>query len=376
MKKRLALLLGILLVLTAAFAACSQPAPTTRQSRWGEGTETHTFKITRADFAENGGFNTYPRTFKIKGDDGQVKDTTYTCFKDDLITSTETIWMNGLDELRPVDVSGTFVMTVKYETTSYRVETEQTLYCQYETAKLNELNCSDKFAALDVTDKEENPFTDNDGCTVLRSVTKTDLVFANDDKQLPVSSVTENDGYYIGKTAQTVSKYKYETTYDFANKKVSVKKDGGEAVERSLKGECIDASQMLVYIRSMDKSSNAFQDNPSVSVYDPITDSTTSATFALNRKVNLLMNNDGQEAVIIANAVTVAVGGAPFMAQYNLPDLTGESYGNGYDFLPVTAGKRCKYTALKFRRGWFSYEPQPNEEYVGVINAAKLKNAE
>lgn len=374
MKKRLALLLGVFLVLTAVFAACSQPAATARHTRWSETGEKYTFKITMSDFATEGSslFKSYTRNFNLKGDNDQVTDTAVTCYKDDVITSTEGIWMSGWDQLRPVDADGTYTVDVKYEATSITVETKQTLYSQYKTEDLTKLDCLQTVSKCDVTAKEENPFTNNEGRTTLRSVTETSVVFANDAKQLPISSVTENHGYYIGQIAQSLSDYKYETTYDFANKKVSVKKDGGEAEERAIKGECIDANQLLTYVRSLDKSSAAFQDSPSVAVYDVTTNNVSTASFALKREFNLLFDNNGQEAVVSVNAVTVAVGGMPFMAQYNLPDLT--KLGDGFDYLPLSADRRCKYTTVKFRSGWYSYELQPDEYYQHAIDEARIKS--
>lgn len=327
-----------------------------------------------SDFATEGSslFKSYTRNFNLKGDNDQVTETAVTCYKDDVITSTEGIWMSGWDQLRPVDADGTYTVDVKYEATFITVETKQTLYSQYKTEDLTKLDCLQTVSKCDVTAKEENPFTNNEGRTTLRSVTETSVVFANDAKQLPISSVTENHGYYIGQIAQSLSDYKYETTYDFANKKVSVKKDGGEAEERAIQGECIDANQVLTYVRSLDKSSAAFQDSPSVAVYDVTTNNVSTASFALKREFNLLFDNNGQEAVVSVNAVTVAVGGMPFMAQYNLPDLT--KVGDGFDYLPLSADRRCKYTTVKFRSGWYSYELQPDEYYQQAIDTVRIKS--
>ena len=129
---------------------------------------------------------------------------------------------------------------------------------------------------------------------------------------------------------------------------------------------------MLTYVRSLDKSSAAFQDSPSVAVYDVTTNNVSTASFALKREFNLLFDNNGQEAVVSVNAVTVAVGGMPFMAQYNLPDLT--KVGDGFDYLPLSADRRCKYTTIKFRSGWYSYELQPDEYYQQAIDTVRIKS--
>lgn len=370
MKKRLALLIGVLLVATLVFAACSQPAETVRQVRWAE-SETHTFKITLSDFAESESklFNSYTKKVLQNGDGEELTEKDVTCYKDDMITSSESLVMANGDQIRPVDADGTFTLSIKQDTpTTWKLETHQVIYSQYETETLQKLDCLDTLKEC-VAKAEENPFTNNDGRTTLRSETNSTVIFANDATQLPVSSVSENRGFYIGKIAQAVSNYKYETTYDFSKKKVSVKLNDGEAEERSISGNCIDANQFLLYVRSFDKSSAAFKNNPSVAVYDVTTNSVTTAAFALNRQFNLILAN-GEETVIPVNTVLSTVGGIPFMAQYNLPDMT--TVGEGHDFLPESGSKRCKYTTVKFRSGWYSYELQLDEGLQQAVNAIKL----
>lgn len=381
MKKRFALLLGVLLILVAAFASCGQAAATDKRPRWAA-SETYTFNITLSDFASQGAslFNNYSRQFSKTGEDGKVTTTTLTCYKDDIISSNEAAIMNSSDQLRPVDVSGTYTLKVKEEGTNWKATTDQIIYSQYETATLRELGCLDLFNGSDrnVTDKDENPFENDSERITLRSETKSEVIFGNDDDQLPVSSYTKNVGYYIGKTAQVESAYEYETTYDIAGKKVSVKKNGGEAQERSLNiannAKLIDANQLLLYIRSLDKSDNAFQSVPSVAVYDVTSDSVLYASFTLNRQFNLKIDNaDATETILSVNAVNATVGGMPFIAQYNLPDITGT--GSGYDYLPISGGKRSRYTTVKFRSGWYSYEIQPDEEFKQTLDAVKVTGA-
>lgn len=374
MKKRLALLIGVLLILSAVFAACGQPAATERFARWKEG-ETYTFNITMADFTADGNplFSTYTRRVKEKGSEG--KESNVTCYKDNAITSTENVVLAGGDQIRPKDAKGTYKFSIINDTsTTRKLVTEQIIYSQYETSKLQELNCLDKLKDCEVK-SDENPFADNNGRTTLRSETRTEVVFANDASQLPKSSVMENKGFYIGELHQGISNYKYETTYDFDNVKVTVKKDNGEAEERKLNlskgGNCIDAAQLILYVRSLDKSSAAFADTPSVSVYDVTTNSISTASFAINRSVNVILNDNGSEAVAELDLVSVTVGGMPFMSQYNLPDLTSID-GNAYDYLPISGDKRCKYTTVKFRSGWYSYELAVTDDYQKTLDAIKL----
>ena len=154
MKKRIAILLGLILVLSAAFAACSQPAATAKAVRI-DGNETHTFKISIADFADAGStpFNVYTKKINQKNEDGTTTETTLTARKDEVIMSGEVNLMNNSDQIRPLDASGTYTVNIDDTTnaTTVTVTTEQILYCQYETAKLQELNCLETVKKYNVT---------------------------------------------------------------------------------------------------------------------------------------------------------------------------------------------------------------------------------
>lgn len=353
MKKRIALLLVVLVACTAMFAACSK-TPTTRSVRWAEN-ETYTYNISLADFKTGDGNETSFATYEHGGK---------TYMKDTMISSQELNSISDAKELRPVDVKGTFVMTISSpNSTTTKFSTEQVMYSQYDTSKLNELKCLDVLKDCVIApDSEENPFANNNGRTTLKSVMTTWVTFDCEDsetKQTPIASFTENKGFYIGKEAQEISNYKYEATYDFDKRVVSVKVNDGEAVERKLnlkKGAtCIDANQLLLYVRSMDKSSAAFSDSPSVSVYSVVSNSLATATFGLTREFNAVLRNGDSDHYAVVNCVAVAVGGTPFMTQLNLPDISG--VGDGYDCLMgVGASKVCKYSTIKFRAGWNSYE--------------------
>lgn len=373
MKKTIALLIGALLLLTGVFAACSTSV-TSKTVRW-EDNESYTFNITLADFTDSnsGTFNPYDCT--VKKEDNT--DATIVCYKD-LGTTQEAAMFSSYDQICPVDVKGTYTMNLSLDTTTSRkLETKQVIYSQYETAVLELLGCLNTLKAY-VVSGADNPFENNEGRTTLRSETTSVVVFSNDADQLPVSSVKENKGFYIGKLHQGVSDYKYETTYDVANRKVSVKKDGGEAVERKLGiakgGSCIDAGQVLLYLRSLDKSSNAFADTPSVAVYDPVTNTVANAMFSLERNFYAVLNNGGSNFYASVHAAYVTVGGRPFLAEFNLPNLTEEGEDKqSFDFIPATgAGKTCKYTTIKFRSGWYSYEL--SEYNADVLSAIDLHN--
>lgn len=375
MKKRIALLLFALLVLVAVFSSCNRAAATNHPARWEEN-ESYTFNITLADFETDSSKTDLfkQHTVPVINDDGTEKQ--ISCYKDSEITQ-EKILMSGMDEVRPVDVKGTFAMDLVFDTSDTRkLTTNQVLYSQYETKTLQDLDCLEELKDYDVTDKEENPFDDNNGRTTLKSTTVTWVIFNNKSSQQPVKSVKENTGFYIGKIHQGKSNYKVETTYDFDNRKITVKKDDGEATEKKINNgvACIDASQILLYIRSLDKTSAGFQSTPSVTVYEPVTDTMYTATFALNREFNAILNNNGENVGAKVHCVTVAVGNRPFMTQFNLPDLTktGENE-QSLDFLPTqnASAKECKFTTVKFRSGWISYELSKYD--ANWINAIKLK---
>lgn len=375
MKKKIALLLCALLMSVVVFASCNRAAPTNHPTRWDEN-ESYTFNISLADFETEFGktalFKSHDVT--LKNDDGT--DKTVTCYKDYEIPQ-ESFSMERTDEVRPVDVKGTYTMDIVFDTTDTRkLVTKQVLYCQYETKTLLDLNCVETLSGYDVSDKDENPFTDNHGRTTLRSEVTSTVVFRNKESQQPVSSVKESKGYYIGKIHQGASDYKAETTYDFENRKITVKKNNDEPFDKKINNgvTCIDASQMLLFVRSLDKTAAGFQSTPSIVVYDSVSDSMYTASFALNREFNAILNDNGENVGAKVHCVTVAVGNRPFMTQFNLPDLTkaGENE-QGLDFLTSqTAGaKDCKFTTVKFRSGWISYEL--SEYDANWINAIKLK---
>lgn len=349
MKKNIALLLGVLVLATVIFAACSS-TPTEYTVRWKE--ETRVFNITLADFNfEDSSGN----LFRSYVNDGK------TYYKDIDISTQEGTNMRDADQLIPQDAKGTYTMTLTAPTsTTWKLETHQVLYSQYKTETLQNRNCLDKLKDYVVSPTaDDNPFTNTVGMTTLRSETTTSVVFENNSGQLPQTSSMENKGFYIGQKNQSVSNYKYEATYDFDNRTVSVKKNGGEAETRKLglkKGAtCIDSNQILLYIRSMDKSSAAFADSPSVSVYNVASDNLATASFGITRNFNAVLNDNGSQRYAVVNMLAVAVGGVPFMTQLNLPDIS--AVDAGYDFLPEQGAKKLsKYTTIKFRAGWYSYE--------------------
>ena len=149
--------------------------------------------------------------------------------------------------------------------------------------------------------------------------------------------------------------------------------------ERKLKlskgAACLDASQLLVYLRSLDKSSVAFQDSPSVAVYDPLSDTLATATFGLTRNFNAILNNKGTEVYTKVDSVGVIIGSTPFLSQFNLPDRLA-NVGEGFDVIATSSAesKLSKFTTVKFRRGWYSYEIADYDSVEnGIIDALTAK---
>lgn len=371
--KRTAFLLGLILALALILTACNNTA-TAVNIRWNE-REDFTFNIELADFntAEDAKtfFNSYTNDNK-------------TYYKDSLMSATEGSVFATADQLRPVDAKGTFQMTIdKTEvSTERKLTTKQTLYAQYKTEDLIKLN-GDILTVLKnavaPAAETEGMFETTEGRTVFKSVTETGVTFVNDQTQKPVSSYNRTDGYYIGKTHQGLSKYDISTVYDFDSRQAKVTwkdADGKEEVKNNALGVrkggyCLDANQMLLYVRSLGKTAEDFNDSPSQSVYDPYYNTLATANFALNREANVALTNGEEMAYVTLNAVAVSVNGAPFMYQINLPDLTAKTVDVGQ---AVSANEKPpKYTTVRFRVGSFSYELQDGEFKTKFISALTAK---
>lgn len=348
MKKKIALLLGVLVLMTFVFAACST-TPTNRAKRWAD-KEEYTFNITLSDLGRDNAFNSYNRDNAVY-------------YKDTAVSLQEANVFAKTDEIRPVAVSGTYTMSLELiTTTTYKLTTNQTLYCQYATADLPSTDCLTLLKDYVVAPTDDaNPFAAHDGRTTLRSTNHIEVEFSEKDSQYPFKSLNQTDGYYLGKLHQNVFKHDYKTVYDFDKQTATVTVDNGEAQERKLnlgKGAaCLDASQLLLYLRSLDKSSAAFQDTPTVAVYDPVSDTLANATFSLTRGYNAILNNKGEDVYAKVDSASIVVGSTPYLSQYNLPDRLAQ-VGDGYDVMATSSAesKLSKFTTVKFRRGWFSYE--------------------
>ena len=185
----------------------------------------------------------------------------------------------------------------------------------------------------------------------------------------------ETHGFYIGRRHQEVSGYKVETNYDFSGKRptaeISVTLDGDkEATTYNKKfnrnASFIDSNQLILYLRSLDKPSGGFPDKPAVLAFNPFTRESTTVSFYLsnNNKVMLNDKQHGESITASLDLVTVAIGGTYFMQQYNVPNLKSKD-------VDVLHGiyNNPKYTTLRFRVGYLSYELAQYDE--AIWNALK-----
>ena len=364
MKKKIALLALLILAMTTILAACRGNSVATKViPRWDDKTtETYEYTVALADFdiAEDGSVKS-PH-FKSYG----VNDTTY--YKDFDVRLGETF--DALDEVRPTSVTGNLVVTIGHTGDKYDVlETKQELLLTYD-------NTNGKLIEADVLSAmEANGLVvfNKKGSITLKSTTETTVEFLHDESQAPRSSSTKVVGFYIGKAHQEVSIYNISTEYVYESKNTVVKttltQNGKtDTVENTLKrtteGSFIDSNQLFTYARSLDKSSTSFQDNPSVTVYNPTTQKTQSVTFSFNPSANARLYDQGRNTPLHVTIPTVGIiiDGIPFMIQECAPNFKDQlpdkfdSQGNGPDVAYYAGYAYAKHTTLRFRVGYISYE--------------------
>lgn len=356
MKRKLALSIVFVLALamTLTLAACAQTAATKTATRWEK--EEHTFNISMAQSDPD---KTYV-TPKAKEVDGKVYYRDFDIQTARAIESFVTALDSSKDEILPKNVKGTYRMQIlPYgDNISYcEFITEQTIYAQYDK-KIIEESSNWQDLKQCVAQASENPFSDNSGVVTLKSVTKTYVKFENNSYQQPLESSYEVDGFYIGKVEQTVSKQKISVVYESDKRNAKVSVNGAEAVDRKLNissaQHFIDSNQILLYLRSLDKSSSAFQDSPSVIVYNPLMDSATVATFA-KREANAIINrkasgSDDDNIYVNLNVVSVSVGSNALMVEEDLPVLKDKIDKT------QTSDPDALHTTIRFRSGYLVYE--------------------
>lgn len=352
MKKRIALLLTCLLIAATLFAACGQTPATDKVIRWDD--SEYSFRISLADFStaeEDTVFHTY-------GD-----------YSKDLAISNEVF--STLDEIRPLAVQGTYKFSLHKTSDRWTVETSQTLYAQYERDKVT--LSADELAQVSATAEDvaaNAPALTDGGGIVLKSVITTGVVFRDISDQTPISSHSEFNGFYIGESNQQLSKYTVSTEYksDDGDITATVKVDDKDPVDYDLGGtKFIDQNQLLLYVRSLDKSETSFQDSPNVQMFDPLTGEFNTVTFAFVYDSPMIITDpaytdpetDQHSKRVSLNIVTVTVGGMAYMVQENVPDKVAVDEMKG-------TGKHL-YTTVRFRVGYLAYELNYSDELWNAL---------
>ncbi len=344
--KKLSLFLLLILALCLTLTACSQTVSTEIIARWEDGEE-YVFEITKADWdyapiVVNGNeYEKYPRS------------------------AYESI-SSSKDELVPEDIAGTYSMKLTKTDAKFTLTTEQYLYVQYADSALEKLDLANLAENADwkefvVENSDENcPLQQKEGYTILLSHDLSTVVFEQSAAQRPLYSTNKRDGFYIGKTHQETTHYDLETVYDWENSKVTVSENGVEKYSEKLSAseKFIDANQILLYVRSLDKQSDKFQDSPSVQVFSPVAGGTykASITYFQYTCYALLEDENDNDVPVVLNMVSVVVDGSFLLTQFNLPDTVNNDAP--LDALMDASGDQNKYTTVSFRSGLINYELQ------------------
>lgn len=349
--KKISLLLLLILALCLTLTACRQTVATEIIARWEDGEE-YVFNITKAnwDYAPvvvNG--NDYAKYPRIAAEN---------------ISSSK-------DELVPEDIGGTYSMKLGKTDAKFTLTTEQFLYVQYADAALANLGLTNLaenagWKNFVVGASDTCPLEQKEGYTILLSHDLSTVVFEQTSAQRPLSSTNEREGFYIGKTHQETTNYKLATTYDWEKNKVTVMENGVEKHSEKLNpsAKFIDANQILLYVRSLDKQSNKFQDSPSVQVFSPVAGGSYKASLTYFQYAcrALLLNEKGEDVPVVLNSVCVVVDGSILLTQFNLPDTVNKDAT--LDALIDASANQNKYTTVSFRAGLINYELQSHDAKV------------
>lgn len=355
--KKLALLIVLILALSLTLAACNQAEKTGAIPRWSNG-EKWTFTISKTD---------------LENSSAQFNGETY--LREPIAGGYE--WnFEIMDQIVPQNVGGTYTMEIKLSADerecTYR--TVQNLYLQYETDYLQKLPIWNDLKKLVADSDADNPLPKHDGWTTLKSVTENSVVFKNESSQRPLSSENHVDGFYLGKIQQNISKYDMFTNYDWGKNEVTVKINGEESKRTVKPGSVnlIDANQILLYARSLEKTGAKFQDSPKVQIYMPYTGTLTTASFAFTYACKtVLRGNDGQDVFAKLNALAVIIDGSALFVQINLPDTVNK---DGANLDTISSGGETplnRYTTLRFRSGYFSYQLASYKQEI--LDAVRVK---
>ena len=361
--KKISLLALLLIVVVLTLTACGNTPTTRAEIRWKD--EEHTFVIR-----------------KKLSDDTIIKQY-FTYYNREPEATTYEPDVEKLDEIMPDDVSGTYTMKISVNGNTCTLKTNQTLYASYPSATLKSFdvwNTPDKsgktLSSFEVeAGSAEDPFNMT-GWTTLKSTTETEVVFQNDATQRPLSSKNKVEGFYIGKTAQTISCYELETKYTWDDNDVTITVNGeSQSTDGRYSEKFIDANQILLYVRSLDKTAESFQDTPSVSVYMPKEDKVVTASCLFTYDCDATVWADGKELCVRLSAVFVVVDGVALLTQLNIPDKVSD--GTNLDYIPKSDSDLYKYSTVRFRSGIYSYHLADFSSLDGDTpgNGAKILNS-
>jgi hypothetical protein len=288
-------------------------------------------------------------------------DATY--FQDVLYSGETSPYEGSNDRIVPDDLSGQYVITISKASETTTVTTTQTMFATY---AVNTLGSWDEFDAY----VDESKTTAE--AVTLKSTTETQVVFKTGPSQTPVSSYTKVDGFYIGKQYQSVSKYEISTEYTVkGNSTIAKVTRDGKTTEQQISGtNVIDNNQVLMYVRSFDKSSTSFQDNPQVMVFDPLTATSRRMSFVYTASQNFWLAHQFEGATELSHVATkvnrldILLDGLPFMTQVNLPNLTSQQLDQINT--SVVSSTVAKHTICRFRVGFVSYQ------LTGYLNDAMV----
>ena len=371
MKKVLtAILLISILTLTFALAACSNTVVTKVFPRW-EDEEEYVFDISLADFDPD-----KKSLFKTYGDKNDY-------YRDMVISAAENTALLSADEILPEQLKGelTYKITKVDNSTNRKFVTVQKIYAQYKKADLENY---ENYADLQQMAVQDGPFNDGDTFITLYSQSTAEVIFKNeaisDIYIVPVSSNKVEDGFYVGRAYQGVSRYEIAAEYDFDSRAVKVTKttksaDGTKqepvTVNNKLSiakgGYCIDSNMLLLYARSLSKSSGDFSSTPSVAVYNAYDNKVSTAAFGMTREQKVVLNNGGADFLTTLNVVGITVNNQAFMLQENLSDRIS-------DYKTDVVNGNIKYTTVRFRVGTRAYELREyKNEWIDALSVADEK---
>lgn len=347
MKRKLSLLILLILAVSITLVACGQTVATDKRTRWEA--ETHVFNISLADFAGDGDqFNTYDATGNA------ITNGTY--YKDILPAE-----FSNWDEIRPLSVNGSYTLNITPSSNNSHCELTTVQEMCVEYAK-NDLGDGTELKSVEATREQKEKYGYDNvpaGSVILWSRTETYVRFENTPAQKPIQSSVKVNGFYAGKSARQVTSYEVSTEYDLtvsrpvANIKLTTSK-GVDTIEykfsKNSAGTFIDSNQILLYLRSLDKSSTSFQDSPSINVFNAFDQKLQYANFRLYPQVNMILTNEDSILATPLNVLYVYVGNNAFMTQANLPDSLGDK-----DVMYIPSATP-KFTTTRFRVGYLSYE--------------------